>query len=70
MSGTNSTVIDYSLARRHHLGDLKDCKLILGESMSRICQVKQNDSWLKKIRGDMSCKGYTQAINEQTQNGK
>ena len=49
MSGTNRTVIDYILVRRQDLGDLKDCKIIIGESMSRICQVKQNDSWLKKI---------------------
>ena len=49
MSGTNRTVIDYILVRRQDLGDLKDYKIIIGESMSRICQVKQNDSWLNKI---------------------
>ena len=33
MSGTNRTVIDYILVRRQDLRDLKDCKVIPGESI-------------------------------------
>ena len=40
--------------------------------LANSCQVKQNDSWFKQNRGegDMSCKEYTQAIKDQTKNGK
>ena len=34
MSGTNITVIDYILVRRQDLRDLKDCKVIPGESIA------------------------------------
>ena len=34
MSGTNQTVIDYILVRRQYLRDLKDCKVIPGESIA------------------------------------
>ena len=34
MSGTNRTVIDYILVRRQDLRDLKNCKVILGESIA------------------------------------
>ena len=34
MSGTNRTVIDYILVRRQDLRDLKDCKVIPGESIA------------------------------------
>ena len=34
MSGTNITVIDYILVRRQYLRDLKDCKVIPGESIA------------------------------------
>ena len=35
MSGTNRTVIDYILVRRQYIRDLKDCKVIPGESIAR-----------------------------------
>ena len=34
MSGTIRTVIDYILVRRQDLRDLKDCKVIPGESIA------------------------------------
>ena len=34
MSGTNRTVIDYILVRRQDLRDLKNCKVIPGESIA------------------------------------
>ena len=34
MSGTNRTVIDYILVRRQDLRELKDCKVIPGESIA------------------------------------
>ena len=34
MSGTNRTAIDYILVRRQDLRDMKDCKIIPGESIA------------------------------------
>ena len=34
MSGTNRMMIDYILMRRQYLRDLKDCKVIPGESIA------------------------------------
>ena len=62
MSGTNRTVIDYILVRRQYLRDLKDCKVIPGESIAsqhrllvasvefKACHKKQHRARVKKIK--------------------
>ena len=62
MSGINRTVIEYILVRRQDLRDLKDCKVIPGESIARqhrllmasvefkACHKKQHRARVKKIK--------------------
>ena len=51
MSGANRTVIDYILVRRQDLRDLKDCKVIPGESIASVWEEqkrrKKKPHWKK-----------------------